>query len=112
MQDMLWKLQVSKLVEDDRDWDITLPYVMATYRSPVHEATGYSPNYLVLGCEVHNPVDLVYDALEKDCPATYGNYCEEVQNRFKEAYTRVREHLGMAAKRSKRYYDLHVREKR
>ena len=103
---------IGKLVEDDHDWDIALPYVMAAYRSSVHEATGYSPNYLILGREVRNPVDLVYDAPEKDCPATYDNYCEEAQNRFQEAYTRVREHLGMAAKRSKRYYDLHVREKR
>lgn len=103
---------IGKLVEDDRDWDITLPYVMAAYRSSVHEATGYSPNYLILGREVRNPVDLVYDAPEKDSQVTYENYCEEVQNRFQEAYTRVREHLGMAAKRAKRYYDLHVRVKR
>jgi len=34
-----------------RDWDTRLPYAMAAYRATQHDATGYSPNMLVLGRE-------------------------------------------------------------
>ena len=38
--------------EQQRDWDLCLPYVMAAYRATVHQSTGYSPNYLMLAREV------------------------------------------------------------
>ena len=45
--------------ENQRDWDSLLPYVMAAYRSSRHEATQFTPNYLMLGREVRAPVDIV-----------------------------------------------------
>jgi len=46
--------------EDQRNWDLCLPYVMAAYRATVHQSTSYSPNYLMLGRETRAPADLVY----------------------------------------------------
>jgi len=51
---------MGKLVESHRDWDSTLPFVMAAYRSSKHKATNYTPNFLLLGREVRAPVDALY----------------------------------------------------
>ncbi|XP_061183319.1 uncharacterized protein LOC133191588 [Saccostrea echinata] len=47
--------------EHHSDWDIYLPYVMMAYRASVHETTGFTPNYLMLGREVSAPLDIMYD---------------------------------------------------
>jgi len=98
--------------EHQRDWDALLPYVMAAFRSSVHEATHYTPNYLMLGREVRAPVDIVYGSPPSTCPASYDDYASELEDRMRLAYTLVREHLKVAAERNKRYYDLRVRSQR
>ena len=100
---------LAKMIDKERDWDLMLPYVMAAYRSSRHESTNFTPNFLMLGREVHTPVDVVYGTVEAKIPASYADYSDEMLERFQRAYTLVREHLREAAKRTKRYYDMHVR---
>ena len=71
---------LAKTVSDhQRDWDTRLPYAMAAYRATQHDATGYSPNMLVLGRETRAPPDLVYGAPNEDrsevTEMTYDKYC-------------------------------------
>ena len=104
---------IGKMIdENQRDWDSLLPYVMAAYRSSRHEATQFTPNYLMLGREVRAPVDVVYGSPEAEQPNSYDDYADELHQRLLHAYSFVREHLQEAARRSKRYYDLRVREQR
>ena len=102
---------IGKIVDEKQsDWDLLLPYVMAAYRSSRHDATGYTPNYLFMGREVRAPIDLVLGTGE--LPVTidsYGDFVETTRNRMREAYDLVRSHLGEAAVRNKRYYDMRVR---
>ena len=101
---------LGKMVSQNQtDWDCLLPYVMAAYRSSRHESTGFSPNYLMFGREVHAPVDLVYGCSAARARVTYDAYDEEMTSRMQTAYTLVRDNLQRAALRSKRYYDLRVR---
>jgi len=101
---------IGKMVsENQSDWDCLLPYVMAAYRSSKHESTGFTPNYLMFGREVHAPVDLVYGCSETQARVTYDGYDEEMKSRMQTAYMLVRENLHQATLRSKRYYDLRVR---
>lgn len=101
---------MGKVVSDRQvDWDDHLPYVMAALRSSVHESTGYSPNYLMLHREVRSPADLVYGLAESSDPTSYDDYVETVRDHMRAAYDLVREHLGVAAERNKRYYDAKVR---
>ena len=97
------------LDESQADWDAQLPYVMAAYRASQHEATKFTPNYLILGREVRAPVHLVYGTPEITRPVAYATYADELNARMRQAYTLVRENLGVAAKRNKRAYDLSVR---
>ena len=98
--------------EFQRDWDSLLPYVMAAYRSSRHEATQYTPNFIMMGREVRAPVDIVYGSPEASRLGSYDSYADEMQQRMLCAYSFVREHLQAAASRSKRYYDLRVRPQR
>ena len=99
--------------EHQRDWDSYLPFVMAAYRASRHEATGYSPNYLVFARENRAPVDIVMpQPEEEDTPESYDSYVERMNERLREAYKIVSEHIGQAAERNKKYYDLRVRPRK
>jgi len=89
-----------------------LPYVMAAYWSSRHEATQYTPNYLMLGREVYAPVDIVYSCPQNPASSNYDGYAEELEERLNRAYSFVRNHLKRAAERNKKYYDLRVRPQR
>ena len=85
---------------------------MAAYRASRHESTQFTPNMLVFGREVRSPIDVVYQTPETPHPTSYASYVDELRCRMQEAYTLVREHLRVSAKRTKRTYDVRVRPRR
>jgi len=91
-----------------KEWDLLLPHLMAAYRASEHQSTGYSPNYLMFGREVRAPVDIVF-GIPEEPSASYDDYTSTLESRMREAYSLVRKHLGVAAERMKRQYDLRVR---
>ena len=106
---------LGKVVEyNQRNWDEFLPSVMAAYRASRHEATGYSPNYLMFGRENAAPLDVIFDrpAEEKEYSESYDEFAERKVEIMRQAYQLVRDHLGVSAERAKHYYDLRVRPNR
>src|SRR6267154_2223616 len=98
------------VAENQRDWDEKLPMVMAAYRASPHEATGFSPNYLVFGRENRAPVDILYDApADNYRPGTYDEYAELKVDQMRQAFNLVRKHLGVSAGRMKHQYDMRVK---
>ena len=96
--------------ERQSDWDLMLPYVMSAYRSSRHESTGFSPNLLMFSRENRAPVDLVYGTGDLPTEATnYDDFVENVKDRMQTAYDLVRKHIGEAALRNKKYYDMRVK---
>jgi transposase InsO family protein len=97
--------------ETQRDWDHHVAPVMAAYRATVHSSTGYTPNFLVYGRENRAPIDLVLAVEEepKGVGESPNQYVNELVQRQRAAYRIVRQHLGRAAERRKREYDLRVR---
>lgn len=49
------------ILENQKDWDLYLPYIIMAYRSTVHESTAFSPNILMLGREATTSLDLMYE---------------------------------------------------
>jgi len=105
---------LAKTVSDHQcDWDTRLPYAMAAYRATQHDATGYSPNMLVLGRETRAPSDLVYGAPNEEVvndSQTYDRYVEEMREKAVEAFHDVRMSLQKNASRNKKYYDLGLKQ--
>ena len=97
--------------ENQRDWDVRLPLVMAAYRAAKHESTGYSPNFLVLGRENRAPVDLVLGEVqgEEAHYTSYDGYVADYQTKMREAYASARQHLNAAAERRKSDYDVKIK---
>ena len=94
-----------------RDWDEWIPYAVAAYRATAHESTGFSPNYVIFGRENRLPIDLVLGLPgNDDALASVDDFVAMREQRWRDCYTLVREHLQKTAERSKHRYDLRVRE--
>ena len=96
---------------NQKNWDEFLPSVMGAYRASCHEATGFSPNFLMFGRENTAPLDVVYGTPrgEESHYESYDDFADHKMNIMREAYRIARETLGCSAQRSKRYYDMRVR---
>ena len=85
---------------------------MAAYQSSRHEATQFTPNYLMMGREVRDSDDTVYGSPESEQHNSYDDYADKLHHRLLQAYSFARQHLQEAPERSKHYYDLRVRPQR
>ena len=76
---------LAKTIDDHhRDWDSQLPFAMVAYRETRREGTGYSPNFLVLGREVHMPLDLMYGTPDEGYE-DYDAFVEDKRERMVDA---------------------------
>ena len=115
-------------------WDKHLGPLAGALRSSVNRQTGYTPNRLMLGREVHIPATLVYhptpsassqnredneDMVDNDNPEPEVNdnpdpvdqYVATLHERLTTAHTLARELLETAQKVMKRDYDLTLRQR-
>jgi len=106
MHNMLAKL----VSENQRDWDQHLSAVAFAYRTSVQESTGFTPYFLLFGREARIPADLVYGP-PPDAPRQDGlpEFVTQQRETLDSAYQLARKHLGTAAQRRKRQYDLRTR---
>ncbi len=99
--------------EEQRQWDIHLPLLTSAYRSCLHEATGFSPNMLMLGREINAPMDLMYGPIfhepEVDpCQPNESEYVANHTDRMQRIYKLVRENLAKTGERQKKDYDARL----
>ena len=99
----------SSLCSHAGDWDLHIPILTAAYRSTVHTATGFTPNFLMLGRETTTPVDIVFPRVGsgQDLP----EYVESLQARFAECYSLARSHLKAAAEQQRKFHDTRVSQR-
>ena len=102
---------LAKLVSEiQRDWDQKLPAVAFAYRTSVQEATGFTPYFLLHGREARIPADLIYGPPpDFDRSSEPSEFVMRQRDALHEAYELTRLHLGLAARRRKRHYDLRTR---
>ncbi|EFN72177.1 Uncharacterized protein F44E2.2, partial [Camponotus floridanus] len=72
------------------------------YNTALHDATGYTPAYLLHGRELTSPVDM-------DTAPTPGITPDAARKNLEEAYELVRINLAQAFQRQEKYYNLRRR---
>jgi len=94
------------------DWDLMLPFALMAYRATPHKSTGLTPNMMVLGREITEPIDLVV-GLPSDHPQEVSppQYVVELRERLEQAHEIAREALGQSSRRAKKHYDRKAHEK-
>ena len=93
-------------MDNKRDWDDHLPYMMCAYRASVNESSGCSPNLVMLGREISLPIDIIYPSAHR--PKHYTcttEYVEWLKQTMQGCFEEVRTHLSVSASRQKNYYD-------
>ena len=89
-------------------WKDFLNKVVHSYNCTQHEATGYSPFFLMFGRHPRLPSDLVWSRCEPACQVTYPEYVTKWRQAMEEAYALASERVGQKANESKRHYDIKV----
>jgi len=97
--------------ENQTDWTDHLQPLMSAYRAAVHNSTGYSPNFIMLGREVNTPLDILIKTPDGQLQQTTDKYVTQIQQVFHDCHWQVREHLQTSTNINKRYYDLSVTQK-
>lgn len=96
--------------KNQKAWDRYLPQLAGAIRACINRSKRYSPNRLMLGREVNQPVDLIFrqpatDAVRQDV----NQYVKDLVDALGEAHKVARENLKTSHQTMK-YYDLRVRE--
>ena len=89
------------------DWDLHLATVGMAIRSTVNRQTGFTPNFLMLGREVLQPIDLMLNPGCGEEQRTPGTYAARHQEAMRTAHREAR-----LKRRQKRDYDLRLEERK
>ena len=92
------------------DWDLHLATVGMTIRSTVNRQTGFTPNFLMLGREVLQPIDLMIHPGREEDRGTHGTYDARHEEAMRTAHREVRQKLRLSQRRQNRDYDLRMEE--
>ena len=104
------KMIKSYLRGEQTNWDLNLGCLTAAYRATPHESTGLTPNIMMLGREVRLPSEIVYGScsVSEGKITAYGDYVDHLRERLEKAHRVARQHLAVAARRQKDFYDVKV----
>ncbi len=94
-----------------RDWDEHLPILAGAIRAMENRQTGFTPNMMMLGREVNQPIDLLVGTAgtmqERSEPAEYVKKLQQVMTK---AHQLARKSIQTAQLRQKRDYDLKLNQ--
>ena len=87
-------------------WDEHLPLLTMAYRSTIHDVTGFSPNYVMLGREVSMPLEVMLGNLAGEERVSQVEYIKRLKERLHTCFSEVRDHMKRAGERQRKFYNL------
>ena len=95
-----------------KNWDQNLQQLAGAIRSTENRHTGYTPNMLMLGREVIQPIDLITGMAELNSQIKEpSQYIVDLKKSIEEAHSQTRENMLAAQLRQKRDYDVKLFQK-
>ena len=89
-----------------KDWDKYIATVGMSIRASVSRSTGFTPNFMMFGRELHMPTDILMGVASVNSNASFpAQHAVNITNIMRSTFQEVRENLGVVQKRQKRLYD-------
>ena len=100
---------ITTYVNDEQDnWDKCLNLVTSAYRACAHESTGYTPNMLMFGREVHLPIALEMGVANDEMTTSTVEYVQKLKDKMDRIYCLVRTKLGKSFSRYSKSSDSRI----
>ena len=102
---------VSKIAEEQEEWDRHLPKVLSASRGSTHETTGFSPSMLMFGREMGLPIDIMRDAPPSEESPDNPPFVKVQREILKGVQDRVEKNLEASLGHQKDVYDARCKRK-
>ena len=87
-----------------KNWDLHLAQIAGALRSSVNRSTGFTPNKMMLGREVNQPVDLLFPVTSSPEVST-NEHVAKLQESLRMAHDIARKHLKTSQEIMKRDHE-------
>ena len=100
------------LNEEIAEWDKDLHVLTGAIRALPNRQTGFTPNMMMFGREVLQPVDLMYglSGSSVDSISAEPSYVKNLRERLHKVHSLARAKIGVAQQYQKKYYDSTLRQ--
>ena len=94
-------------VDEGKDWDKLLPYLLFAYHEVPQESTGFPPFELLYGRAVRGPLDILWESWEssKKSDENVLSYILSIRGKIRKLSELAQENLASAQETQKRWYD-------
>ena len=104
----LLNLPTKSIDNEQSQWSYFLPFVLMAYRSSVHESTGFTLIFHVLGHELLLPLNLMYPPPKTNKPTHVNKHVMQKEAVFHRAHQLVRRNTTNRQKRRNALYNKKV----
>ena len=89
-------------------WREQVPTLVHAYNCTRNSVTGLSPYYLIFGCKLHLPIDLIFGSNLTDLKGSHITYIKNLKKRMAWAYETTNDVIKKEQERNKQHYDCKI----